>query len=52
MSFLTDNNICKCCHGSGVQYNRITGLSVRCPCCGGSGKWSKKKKKLKYYIKN
>lgn len=30
--------VCKCCHGSGVQHNRITGLTQHCPCCHGSGK--------------
>lgn len=28
---------CKCCHGTGTQYNKITGLTIYCPCCGGSG---------------
>lgn len=30
-------NNCKCCHGSGVQMNRNTGLIQECPCCHGSG---------------
>lgn len=29
---------CPCCYGTGVQYNKITGLNVICPCCGGTGK--------------
>jgi len=32
--------VCKCCAGVGTQYNMITGLRVRCPCCGGTGKMS------------
>ena len=28
---------CKCCHGMGTQQNKITGLTILCPCCGGSG---------------
>ena len=30
---------CHCCGGTGVQYNHLTGLRVRCPCCYGSGVW-------------
>lgn len=29
---------CKACYGTGIQYNAKTGLRVRCPVCGGSGK--------------
>lgn len=29
---------CKCCGGSGVQ-TRNDGIKIRCPACGGSGKW-------------
>ena len=31
---------CKCCGGTGVQYNKQTGLTVRCTYCGGTGKWT------------
>lgn len=34
------DEVCKCCHGSGIQYNLLTGMNVRCPCCNGSGKWN------------
>jgi len=32
---------CKCCDGTGVQYDNVTGLKVKCPCCGGTGKWNR-----------
>jgi ATP:corrinoid adenosyltransferase len=32
---------CKCCHGSGTQRNRNTGLVQICPCCHGTGKGKK-----------
>ena len=28
---------CPCCHGLGVQYNRIKGIRVICPACNGTG---------------
>jgi hypothetical protein len=31
-------NVCACCHGTGVQRNQKTGLVQQCPCCFGSGK--------------
>lgn len=35
--FRIKRNVCKCCHGTGVQYNKTNGLTVFCPCCHGSG---------------
>jgi hypothetical protein len=35
---MKENKDCKCCYGSGIQYNKLTGMRVLCPCCGGSGK--------------
>jgi len=32
------SDICPCCHGTGTQYSKLTGLNVICPCCGGTGK--------------
>lgn len=34
----TVDNVCPGCHGSGAQYRKDTGLTVRCPICLGSGK--------------
>jgi len=36
-----DKEVCKCCHGTGVQTNQQTGLRVKCPCCHGTGYWKK-----------
>jgi len=35
--FREKGNKCKCCNGTGVQYNKNTGLTQHCPCCSGSG---------------
>ena len=34
----------KCCYGTGVQTNK-DGIRIKCPCCGGSRRWSKEKYK-------
>ena len=36
--FPKKENVCPCCHGTGVQRNQKTGLVQYCPCCFGSGK--------------
>jgi DnaJ-class molecular chaperone len=33
------NGPCKCCSGTGTQYNALTGQIETCRCCGGTGKW-------------
>ena len=33
---------CKCCLGTGVQYNKKTGLRIPCPYCNGEGRTVKK----------
>ena len=30
---------CRCCGGTGMQYNHLTGMNERCQCCYGTGKW-------------
>jgi DnaJ-class molecular chaperone len=35
------NEPCKCCGGSGTQYNALTGQIEICKCCGGTGEWNK-----------
>ena len=31
---------CKCCGGTGTQYNNLTGQTEICKCCGGTGEWT------------
>lgn len=38
MGIYDAQNKCPCCSGSGVQYNRKTGLRQLCPCCHGTVK--------------
>lgn len=40
MSTSVNNEICKCCNGTGVQINIYTGNKVRCGACSGSGYWN------------
>jgi DnaJ-class molecular chaperone len=40
---------CPCCHGTGVQHNSVSGLTVICPCCGGNGN-KKDRLKRRYVI--
>ena len=51
MDYINDfkKSNCKCCFGTGVQYNRLTGLRIKCPCCGGTGK-DRNKKPLHHFI--
>jgi len=45
--FAQKKSNCRCCHGTGVQLNKITGLVQHCPCCHGTGK---EKEKLSHGI--
>lgn len=31
---------CRCCGGTGTQYNALTGQREKCNCCNGTGKWN------------
>ena len=39
-----EEETCKCCGGRGVQVDK-NGITIRCPECGGTGKWNVPKTK-------
>lgn len=43
---------CPACHGSGIQYNRNSGLFVICPVCLGTGKRPNSQKQPKPSLYN
>jgi len=48
MEEILESQKCKCCGGTGIQFNQKTGLVQECPCYFGSGK--KKAERIIYEI--